>query len=57
MNDFLNIFMIVYEFMRDTTILSFNIGDSAISITFLQLAIGSTVCCIGIEVLHHIFDW
>ena len=57
MNDFLNIFMIVYDFMRDTTILSFTIGETAVSITFLQLAIGSTVCVIGIEVLHHIFDW
>lgn len=57
MESFLSLFMTIYNFMKNTTILSFSIGEASISITFLQLLIGSAVVGIGIEVLHHIFDW
>lgn len=57
MTGFLNLFMTVYDFMKNTTIYSFTIGDVSISLTFLNLLIGGVVAYIGIEVLHHIFDW
>lgn len=57
MTNFLNIFMTVYNFMKETTIYSFTIGEASISITFLHLLIGGMVAWIGIEVLHHIFEW
>lgn len=57
MQGFLNLFMSVYDFMKNTTILSFTIGEASISLTFLNLLIGGAVAYIGIEVLHHIFDW
>lgn len=57
MQGFLNLFMSVYDFMKNTTILSFTIGEASVSLTFLNLLIGGAVAYIGIEVLHHIFDW
>lgn len=57
MDKFLEIFMIIYNFMKSTNILSFFIGGQNISITFLQLLCGTTVCSIGISALHHIFEW
>ena len=57
MQDFLNIFMTVYNFMKNETIISFTIGEASVSITFLEVMIGTFVCWIGIEVLHKIMDW
>lgn len=57
MQDFLNLFMSVYNFMNNTVIYSFTIGDTSISLTFLGLAIGAFITIIGIDVLHHIFEW
>ena len=49
--------MMCYEFMRDTTIISFTLGGTEISLTALNVAIGCTVVDIGIDVLHSIFDY
>lgn len=57
MEGFLNLFMIVYNFMKNTTILSFSIGEASISLTFLNLLIGGAIVVLGIEVLQKIFDW
>lgn len=57
MNDFLNIFMTIYEFMKNTTILTFSVGEHTVSLTFLQCLIGTAVIGIGIDMLHNIFDW
>lgn len=57
MENFQSLFMTVYGFMRDTTILSFSIGGASVELTFLHLLIGTAVASIGIDVLHHIFDW
>lgn len=57
MDNFLILFMTIYNFMKNTTIYSFTIGDASISFTFLNLAIGAFVVTIGIEVLHKIMDW
>lgn len=57
MDNFLSLFMTIYNFMKNTTIYSFSIGEATISFTFLNLAIGSFVVIIGIEVLHKILDW
>lgn len=57
MDNFLTLFMTIYNFMKNTTIYSFTIGEASISFTFLNLAIGSFVIIIGIEVLHKILDW
>lgn len=57
MQAFLDLFMSVYVFMRDTTVISFTIGESSITLTFLNLAIGGLIAIIGIDVLHHVFEW
>lgn len=57
MENFLSLFMTIYNFMKNTTIYSFTIGEASISFTFLNLAIGAFVVTIGIEVLHKIMDW
>lgn len=57
MQAFLDIFMIVYNFMKDTIILSVSIGGHEVTFTFLNVLIGTTVISIGITVLHKIFDW
>lgn len=57
MESFLNLFMSVYNFMKDTIIYTFTIGETSISLTFLNLAIGGLITLIGIDVLHHVFDW
>lgn len=57
MESFLNIFLTVFDFMKNTTFLSFSIGETAISITLLQVAIGGFIAVLGIDVLHNIFDW
>lgn len=57
MTDFLNLFMTVYNFMKNTQIMSFTIGEASVSITFLEVMIGTFCAWIAIEVLHHIFDW
>ena len=57
MQTFLDIFMTVYNFMKNTVILSFSIGDAQVTLTFLNVLIGGVVVSIGIDVLHHIMDW
>lgn len=57
MNDALNMFTTIINFMRSTAILSFEIGGNALSITFLDLAVGTFVVSIGITALHKIFEW
>lgn len=57
MQVFLDLFMSVYVFMRDTTVISFTIGEASITLTFLNLAIGGLIAIIGIDVLHHVFEW
>lgn len=57
MQGFLDIFMIVYNFMKETTILSFTIGETQVSLTFLHCLIGTAIIGIGIDLLHNIFDW
>lgn len=57
MQDFLDLFMTVYNFMKETEILSFTIGDAEVTLTFLNVLIGGAVVSIGISVLHHIMDW
>lgn len=57
MSAFLDIFMQIYNFMKDTTILSFSIGGQSVSLTFLNVLVGTTVISIGISVLHKIFEW
>ena len=57
MSAFLDIFMTIYNFMKDTTILSFSIGDQSVSLTFLNVLVGTSVISIGISALHKIFEW
>lgn len=57
MADFLSIFMQIYNFMKDTTILSFTIGNQSVSLTFLNVLVGTAVISIGISALHKIFEW
>lgn len=57
MSAFLNIFMQIYNFMKETTILSFSIGGQSVSLTFLNVLVGTTVISIGISALHKIFEW
>lgn len=57
MQDFLDLFMTIYNFMKNTVILSFTIGEAEVTLTFLNVLIGGVVVCIGIDVLHHIMDW
>lgn len=57
MDNALSLIMMCYEFMRDTTIISFTLGGTEISLTALNVAIGCTVIAIGIDVLHSIFDY
>lgn len=57
MQAFLDLFMSVYVFMRDTTVISFTIGEGSITLTFLNLTIGGLIAILGIDVLHHVFEW
>lgn len=57
MQNFLDLFMSVYNFMKNTVIYTFTIGETNISLTFLGMAIGAFITIIGIDVLHHIFEW
>lgn len=57
MSGFLDLFMLVYNFMKNTTILSFSIGDVSVTLTFLNLLIGGAVAILGIEVVQKVFDW
>lgn len=57
MSGFLDLFMLVYNFMKNTTILSFTIGDASVTLTFLNILIGGAVAILGIEVVQKVFDW
>lgn len=57
MRDALNMFTTIINFMRVTPILAFEIGGNSLSITFLDLAVGTFCVSIGIVALHKIFEW
>ena len=57
MQDALNMFTTIINFMRVTPILAFEIGGNSLSITFLDLAVGTFCVSIGIVALHKIFEW
>lgn len=57
MSGFIQLFMTIYNFMRDTPIMTLNVGEFSSSITFLQLLIGSSVAMLGVHVIHKIVDW
>lgn len=57
MSGFLDLFMLVYNFMKNTTILNFTIGEVSVTLTFLNLLIGGAIAILGIEVVQKIFDW
>lgn len=52
----LYLFTTIFNFMKETTILSFSIGEGSVSITFLELALGLQVCMVGITFLHKILE-
>lgn len=57
MTDFLNIMGLVFDFMKDTTLLSFTLGGVEISLNALSVLVGGTAICIGIDVIHNIFGY
>lgn len=57
MSDFLDIMILVFNFMRDTTLLSFSLGGVEISLNALSVLVGGTAICIGIDVVHNIFGY
>lgn len=57
MSAFLDIFMTIFNFMKNTSILSFSIGNWSGSVTFLDIFMGTAIAYFGIRVLHIIFGW
>ncbi len=55
MNNALQIIMQMYNFMKNTTLLSFDINGVSVSITCLQLALGVNICVIGINFIKRVF--
>lgn len=57
MTGFIQLFMTIYNFMRDTPIMTLNIGEFSGAITFLELLIGTSIAMLGVHVIHKLVDW
>lgn len=57
MTGFLNILLIIINWMKNTTVINLSVGDYQAPITFFQLFIGLAVVGLGITFLHKVFDW
>lgn len=57
MSAFLDLFTLIINWMRECTIISFTLGGVEISLNALNVLVGGTAICIGIDVLHNIFEY